>query len=74
MGHCQARGMDYIVNHAYVDLCSPLPLSPLQSPNLKKSCPEMEDQAVSNADTLKAINNLNERFSKFEERVYKKFS
>ncbi|KAL7397290.1 hypothetical protein ABVT39_019867 [Epinephelus coioides] len=63
--------MDSIPDHAYAGLCTPLPSSPLKSPNPKKICSEMEDEAVSNADILKAINNLNDRFSKFEERVLK---
>ena len=63
--------MDGIPDHAYEGLCTPLPSSPLQSPNLKIICSEMEDEAASNADILKANHNLNDRFSTFEERMLK---
>lgn len=44
---------------------------PLWSPKPKKVCSELEDEPVSNRDILKAINNLNDRFSNFEELVLK---
>lgn len=63
--------LEAIPEHAYSGLCTPLPYSPLQSPNPpQKICPEMEE-AVFNADILKAINCLKDRFSKFKEIVIK---
>ncbi len=63
--------MDPVEDHAYVGLCTPLPASPLQSPNPKKICSEKNEEPISNADILKAINNLNDRFSNFEKMVLK---
>lgn len=63
--------MDSIPDHAYAGLCTPLPASPLHSPNPKELCSEMEEEPVSNSDILKAINSLNDRFSNFEKMVLK---
>lgn len=66
--------MDLESDQTFPGLCSPLPETPLNSPISKKirtetSKDEMEN--VSNADILKAIYGLNDRFSKFEEMVNK---
>lgn len=59
---------------AFPSLCSPLPETPLNSPSPKKVRTEISKKGaenVSNADILKAIHGLNDRFSKFEEMVNK---
>lgn len=59
---------------AFPSLCSPLPETPLNSPSPKKVRTEISKKGaenVSNADILKAIHGLNDRFSKFEETVNK---
>ncbi|CAM4416020.1 unnamed protein product [Leuciscus chuanchicus] len=59
---------------AFPSLCSPLPETPLNSPSPKKVRTETSKKGaenVSNADILKAIHGLNDRFSKFEEMVNK---
>ena len=62
--------MDLESDQTFPGLCSPLPDSPLNSPSSKKIRTETTDDGaenVSNADILKAIYGLNDRFSKFEE-------
>lgn len=64
--------MDMESEQTFPGLCKPLPETPHNSPNPKKIRTETsEDGAdnVSNADILKAIHGLNDRFSKFEEMV-----
>ncbi len=66
--------MDLETDKPFSGLCSPLPETPLNSPDSKKICTETHEkrgEAVSNADILKAINGLNDQFSKFEEMVNK---
>lgn len=66
--------MDMKPDKFFPGLCKPLPVTPLNSPNSKKihtKAPEVREEGVSNADILKAINGLNNRFSKFEEMVNK---
>ena len=62
--------MDITDESSFPGLCTPLPHTPLKSPNSKKIWTK-EDLTVSNADILKAINGLNDRFLKFEEIVMK---
>ncbi len=66
--------MDLETDKPFSGLCSPLPETPLNSPDSKKirtETLEKRGEAVSNADILKAVNGLNDRFSKFEEMVNK---
>lgn len=63
--------MDLEPDKTFAGLCKPLPQTPLNSPNPKKSrieAHEVREEAVSNADILKAINGLNDRFSKSEQK------
>lgn len=62
--------MDIDAESSFSGLCAPLPDTPTKSPNPKKVCTK-EEEAVSNADILKAIKGLNDRFLKFEEMVMK---
>lgn len=53
-------------------LCSPLPESPLKSPYPKKVCHNSkEEESVSNADILRAIQELTSRFTSFEQKISK---
>lgn len=66
--------MDLEPDKTFAGLCKPLPQTLPNSPNPKKSCTEvheMREEPVSNADILKAINGLIDRFSKFEQMVNK---
>lgn len=66
--------MDMEPEKSFPGLCKPLPETPINSPNSKKirtDTPEVREEAVSNADILKAINGLNDRFSTFEQIVNK---
>lgn len=62
--------MDVVDENSFSDLCTPLPDTPTKSPNPKKICSK-EEETVLNADILKAINGLNDRFLKLEEMVMK---
>ena len=59
--------MDVDPDDNFLGLCSPLPDTPINSPNPKKVCASKNE--VSNADILKAIFELKERFSAFEQRI-----
>lgn len=50
-------------------LCSPLPETPLSSPHHKKICTDSQMEEVSNADILKAINELSVRFTSLELKI-----
>ncbi|CAI5641402.1 unnamed protein product [Oreochromis niloticus] len=66
--------MDLEPDKSFASLCKPLPQTPLNSPNPKKSrieAHEVREEAVSSADILKVINGLNDRFSKFQQMVKK---
>ena len=50
-------------------LCSPLSGTPASSPNPKKICPSSKEMTVSNADILKAIQELTSRFTSLEQKL-----
>lgn len=51
-----------------LSLCSPLPDTPLSSPNSKKAC-SRDNEEVSNADILKAVQHLTSRFISLEQKI-----
>lgn len=56
-------------NENELPVCSPLPDSPLASPNPKKVCSNSQDERVSNADILNAIKELSSKFSSLETKI-----
>lgn len=56
-------------NGVLLPLCSPLPDTPVPSPNPKKLCVSSQEENVSNADILKAIQELACRFTSLEQQI-----
>ena len=52
-----------------LSFCSPLSDTPFSSPNSKKTCSRDNDDEVSNADILKAIQHLTSRFVSLEQKI-----
>lgn len=64
--------MEMEADESFYGLWSPLPETPQGSPHPKKVCvKKSETETVSNADILKAIYELKERFSAFEQKINK---
>lgn len=51
-----------------LSLCSPLPETPMSSPNSKKGCARDNDE-VSSADIMNAIQHLTSRFISLEQKI-----
>lgn len=56
-------------NENDLPLCSPIPETAISSPNPKKLCSVKQDEHMSNADILKAIQELTCRFISIEKKI-----
>lgn len=64
--------MDMEPEESFYGLCSPLPDTPSKSPKPKKHCTNKDDKdTVSNSDILRAICELKQSFSVFEQQLNK---